>query len=370
MTATLRVLRMSCRARVAVLAVSMAIAGIWVPAARASSMMSADASGAPPANAFCNGIREQDEIWLVNVRPLCGSCDPAALAKDVQVETFVASGDSCRRCWQQSDLASLASASSATPTVIFVHGNQISPGDAKQEGLALYRRMVWASSSPTPIRYVIFSWPSSKIPGLLRDVRVKALRTRPAGYQLAWLIDQLPGDEPIELIGFSYGARIITGALHILGGGDLSGLSLASRQHPDRQPMNVVLFAAALHSDWLCPGHYHGQAMTQVNRMMLLNNCNDMAMEYYRFSTTCGNPQALGLCGPTCIDSAGAARIRQRDLSRWVSQHDLMAYICAPGVAADFWNYSQAAEAQPSIGHGAGAYVDPAPSPAPTPAMN
>jgi hypothetical protein len=339
MTATLRVLRMSCRACAAVLAVSTVVAGI----------MSADAlASAPPANVYSNGIRAQDEIWLVNVRPLCGSCDPAALAKDVQVETFVATGDGGRRCWQQSDVGSLASANSATPTVIFVHGNQISPGDAKQQGLALYRRMVWASSSPTPIRYVIFSWPSSKIPGLLRDVRVKALRTRPAGCQLAWLIDQLPGDEPLELIGFSYGARIITGALHILGGGDLGGLALASRQHPDRQPVNAVLFAAALNSDWLCPGHYHGQAMTQVNRMMLLNNCNDVAMEYYRFSTTCGDPQALGLCGPTCIDAAGAAKIRQRDLSRWVDQHDLMCYVCAPGVAADFWNYSQAAEASPS----------------------
>jgi hypothetical protein len=262
-------------------------------------------------------------------------------------------------------MASLAGANPVVPTVIFVHGNQISPGDAKQEGVALYRRMVWASDSPTPIRYVIFSWPSSKIPGLLRDVRVKALRTRPAGCQLAWVIDQLQGDTPIELIGFSYGARIITGALHILGGGDLNGLTLAARQHPDRQPMNAVLFAAALNSDWLCPGHYHGLAMTQVDRMMLLNNCSDLAMQYYRFSTTCGNPQALGLCGPTCIDPAGAAKIRQRDLSRWVDEHELMAYVCAPGVAADFWHYSHADESSMPMSHASGAVAEPSPTPMP-----
>jgi hypothetical protein len=348
MTATLRVVGMSGRMGAAMLALAMAIAAIASPAARATAMVFAEASaGAPATNVYVNGIREQDEIWLVNVRPLGGACDPESMAKCVQVETFVASDASGRRCWQQSDMGSLAAASAGTPTVIFVHGNQISPGDAKQEGLALYRRMVWASSSPTPIRYVIFSWPSSKIPGLLRDVRVKALRTRPAGCQLAWVIDQLPGDEPLELIGFSYGARIITGALHILGGGDLGGLTLAARVHPDRQPMTAVLFAAALNSDWLCPGHYHGLAMTQVDRMMLLNNCSDMAMEYYRFSTTCGNPQALGLCGPTCIDAAGAAKIHQRDLSRYVDQHDLMCYICAPGVAADFWQYSHAGEMSP-----------------------
>jgi hypothetical protein len=360
MTAIVRTLSVSCRVNAALLVVCLAVSGAFAPGARATESMVADRSaGAPVSNVFCNGIRQQDEIWLVNVRQLCGSCDADALAKDIRVEALVATGDSGRRCWQPADMASLASGSSAVPTVIFVHGNQISPGDAKQEGLALYRRMVWASSSPTPIRYVIFSWPSSKIPGLLRDVRVKALRTRPAGCQLAWVIDQLPADEPLELIGFSYGARIITGALHILGGGDLGGLALSSRLHPDRQPMNVVLFAAALNSDWLCPGHYHGMAMTQVDRMMLLNNCNDMAMEYYRFSTTCGDPQALGLCGPTCMDAAGAAKIRQRDLSRSVDQHELMAYICAPGVAADFWQYSHSEEGG-----------SPAQNPTPMPASN
>ena len=365
MTTIVRTLSVSCRVNAAMLVVCLAAIGMRAPTARAAELMAADA---PTGNVVCNGIRQQDEIWLVNVRPLCGNTDPEALAKGVQVETFVASGDGGRRCWQQADLAGLVGGNASTPTVIFVHGNQISPGDAKQEGLATYRRMVWASDSSTPIRFVIFSWPSSKISGLLRDVQVKAQRTRPAGVQLAWLIDQLPGQTPVELIGFSFGARIITGSLHVLGGGDLMGLTLAARQNPDRQPMNAVLFAAALDSDWLCPGHYHGQAMTQVDRMMLLNNCNDMAMEYYRFSSQCGNPQALGLCGPTCIDAAGAAKIRQRDLSRWVSQHDLMAYICAPGVAADFWHYSQASEGQPQMGHGAGAYAEP--SPAPMPASN
>jgi hypothetical protein len=363
MTATLRTLRVSCRVNAALLVACLAAIGLRATTARAAELMAADVStAAPAANVVCNGIRQQDEIWLVNVRPLCGSCDAEAMAKDIQVEAYVASGDGDRRCWQSADMGRLAAGSPSVPTVIFVHGNQISPGDAKQEGLALYRRMVRAGSSPTPIRYVIFSWPSSKISGLLRDVRVKALRTRPAGCQLAWLIDQLPGDEPLELIGFSYGARIITGALHILGGGDLGGLALATRQHPDRQPMNAVLFAAALNSDWLCPGHYHGLAMSQVDRMMLLNNCSDLAMEYYRFSTTCGNPQALGLCGPTCIDAAGAAKIRQRDLSRYVDQHDLMSYICAPGVAADFWQYSHAAESPIKMGHGEGAYASPTPA--------
>ena len=110
------------------------------------------------------------------------------------------------------------------PTVIFVHGNQITPCDAKCEGLAVYRRLMRHGSDAPPIRFVIFSWPSAKVSGgLLNDVRVKAMRTGPAGCQLAWLIDQMPAETPLSLVGFSFGARIITGGLHVLAGGSLGG---------------------------------------------------------------------------------------------------------------------------------------------------
>ena len=64
--------------------------------------------------------------------------------------------------------------------------------------------------------------------------------------------------------------------------------------------MNVVEMAAADHSYWLAEGQHHGLAMTQVNRMLLINNCDDTAMRYYDLITPGrGGPQALGLCGPT-----------------------------------------------------------------------
>ena len=229
------------------------------------------------------------------------------------------------------------------PTVIFVHGNQISPGDAKSEGLAVYRHMILHGCDAPPIRFVIFSWPSSKISGLLHDVRVKAARTGPAGYQLAWLIDQMPEETPVSLVGFSFGARIITGGLHILAGGSLGGCCcLSEHVHPNRPPMSVILMASALHSYWLAPGQYHGLAMTQVSRMCLINNCDDNAMKYYGFIEPglCG-PQALGLCGPTCISSDYAQKIMNRDVSCAVgSEHLLMRYICAPGDSGLIWEYT------------------------------
>jgi hypothetical protein len=299
------------------------------------------ASPAPAAdNAFINGIRAQDEIILVNVRPLGGCCIPEMLADSLHVESYQdPDGDGCRQ-WQAASMSLLQNADSSIPTVVFVHGNRITPGDAKREGVQVYRRIVRNATSAQPIRFVIFSWPSAQIPGPLKDVRVKAARTRPAGCQLAWVLDQMPADAPVTLIGFSYGARIISGALHIVGGGSLGGMGLADG-HASRRPVNAIYLAAAMDSDWLCPGHYHGLAMSQTNHLLLVDNCDDRAMRFYRFSTTCGDPQALGLCGPTCLDADGASKTTKRDVSRYVgTDHNLFAYMCAPGVASQCWHYS------------------------------
>ncbi|MEX0610501.1 MAG: hypothetical protein WD229_00150 [Pirellulales bacterium] len=291
-------------------------------------------------------MRLQDEIVVVNTRMLCGSCNPESLRTGLIVERYAASDEAGHRRWEASDLETFLAFDSSVPTIFYIHGNQITPADAKCQGLALYRRLMRYGCNEGPIRFVIFSWPSSRIGGLLRDVRVKAKRTGPAGCQLAWLLDQMPAETPVSLIGFSFGARIITGGLHILAGGSLGcGMELAERVNPDRAPVNVVLIAAALHAHWLGEGQYHGLAMTRVERMFLLNNCRDLALRYYHLSTTSGGrPQALGLCGPTRIGPEYAAKIQMRDVSRYAgTQHDLFLYLCAPGATAQVWEYTGAA---------------------------
>lgn len=298
--------------------------------------------GAFAVSAQAGGVRLQDEIVLVNVRPVGGCCDPGMLADQVRFETYQPCDESGGRQWQSTELASVVAADPSVSTIIFVHGNRLTSWDAKCEGLAAYRKIV-RQSDEKPIRFVIFSWPSAEISGPLKDVRVKAARTRPAGCQLAWFVDQLPAETQITMVGFSFGARIITGSLHILGGGSLGSMSVGELQHPNRLPINAVLMAAALNSDWLCPGHCHGQAMTVVNRMVLVNNCEDRAMKFYHFSSTSGKPQALGLCGPTCIDAAGAAKIVELNVSRYVgTEHDVFCYLSAPGVTSEISELSGA----------------------------
>lgn len=310
--------------------------------------------------AFVNGVRLGDEISLINVRPLCGSCNPDSLRTGVQIETYAATNEFGARRWLPSSLDDFLSFDPAVKTVIYIHGNQMSNFDAKCQGLQLYRKLANYGCGDEPIRFVIFSWPSAKVGGLLNDVRVKAMRTGPAGCQLAWLLDQMPAETPISLVGFSFGARIITGGLHVLGGGHVcNGLGLEERAHPDRAPMNVVLIAAATHAHWLGKGQRHGLAMTQVDRMFLLNNCDDIALNYYHFTTTDrSRPRAMGVCGPSRLDSEYAAKVRNRDVSRYAgSRHDLFLYLCAPGSVGQVWDYATtapgataevSAEAQPA----------------------
>ena len=97
-----------------------------------------------------------------------------------------------------------------------------------------------------------------------------------------------------------------------------------------------------MHAHWLGDGQYHGLAMTQVNRMFLVNSCQDIAMRYYRFIERRGNPQALGLCGPTNISAENAAKIEMRDVGRYTgSQHNLFL-LCGPGIVGQVWETSTA----------------------------
>ncbi len=308
----------------------------------AAGLLATMASAADTAGSvFCNGIRSQDEIVLVNARHLCGSCDPESLRTGLGFETYSPCDESGSRRWQPSDLESFLAFDPSVRTIIFVHGNRITPFDAKNEGVAVYRKLANYAGDGERIRFVIWSWPSAQIQGPLRDVREKAARTGPAGCQLAWVLDQMPAETPVSLVGFSFGARIITGGLHILAGGSLGGCTLGEHVHPQRRPMEVVLIGAALHANWLGDGQYHGLAMTQVDRMFLVNSCQDMAMRYYRFIQKRGNPQALGLRGPTYISADNAAKIEMRDVSGCTgSTHNLFLYLCAPGVVGQIWETS------------------------------
>jgi hypothetical protein len=339
----LRILRLPVRAAAALAALTCALCG--AKTARAESEIAAQrvespieildvatigrASEALDANAGDDAAGETrssqtDEVWLLSTRSIGTQCDPRVMASGMRCERREADGSWKRVSWS----AALAAFARPIPTVIYVHGNRVDDGVDKSQGLSFYR---WLAARKTDddasIRYVIWSWPATQIRGRIKDYEVKAARTRPCGWQLAWAIDQLPASSPLAIVGYSYGARLTTGALHVLGGGKLGDLELTERVHPDRPPLNVALVAAAVTAQWLRPEGYHGKAVSQAAKMVLVNNQLDPAMRFYPWSPMGNGATALGFAGVPGRESLGdfGKRIRSVDLSSTVGRHHALS---------------------------------------------
>ncbi len=234
--------------------------------------------------------RPQDEIWLVSARQvgcLQSGDRPALAAQRYDSEAG----------WQDTDVAELLQpASTDQILVMYIHGNRVASTQAACEGRYVYRLLTSNINDPVSVRYVIWSWPSAQIRGQLHDVRVKAQRTELGGYCLGWFLSQLPQQQRVSILGYSFGTRIATGALHLLGGGQLSGRALPSCERAAPH-VRIVMLAAAMHRNWLRPGSYHELAFSHLDFMLNLYNCCDPILKRYRFLYRGSRPEALGFTG-------------------------------------------------------------------------
>ncbi|MFV1966524.1 MAG: hypothetical protein ACC628_13955 [Pirellulaceae bacterium] len=269
-------------------------------------------------------------VWVVSTRHL-GSCQcEEEFRRGVDIHQLHE-----EQGWRKATLSEfLASGESVVTTLVYVHGNRFDWNDAIRRGMCARESLaIGDRNGAPPVRYVIWSWPSDQIQGVLRDVRVKANRTRCEAYYLAGFLAEMDPEAPVSLIGFSYGARIITGALHLLGGGALCGLGLD--EPPPRPPARVVLGAAAMHNHWLLPGHFHGFAFDQTDEMLVFHNSRDRVLKRYRLLDHKSRAKALGSTGlPACHGfDAISDRITQIDAGRYVGRsHAEMSYFCCPSL--------------------------------------
>lgn len=286
-------------------------------------------------------VRAMDEVLEVNVRQTGCSTDPEVLTRTVRTYEYAVAEGAGARQWMQSDLSRLTeSPADGRVTIFYIHGNKVDTSMARDRALRVYYRLVNRDACQQAIRFVIFSWPASEIDGLLRDFRVKAARTRPGGCQLAWVLNQMPPDARISLLGYSYGARLVGGGLHVLAGGNLSGTCDLGMPLVPRPPMRVVFIAAATHSCWFGPGGYHRYAMNQIDTLLMLNNELDPAMRFYHLVDKNCHPQAMGLCGPTSLTSEARSRVECYDCSNRVGRsHDLFKYTASAPTMSLVWNH-------------------------------
>jgi hypothetical protein len=273
------------------------------------------------------GLRPQDELWLVSARQCCD----VGLGVEPELSAQRLSGDSH---WQPADIHELYQPTTNEQiVVVYIHGNRVPSEQAAPEGQSVYRMLTAGVDDVPPLRFVIWSWPSAQVRGPLKDVRIKAQRTDLAGYCLAWVLTHLPENQHVSLLGYSFGARIATGAMHLVGGGALSGRMLPP--HPAiSQNTRVVMLAGALDNTWLRPGGFHELAISHLDYLLNLYNCCDPILKRYHvlYKRSCAT--AIGYAGMYTGDLGEVAeRIEQHDVCNVVQQsHEVENYLRNAGV--------------------------------------
>lgn len=268
-----------------VAALALGLVALAVRPARATVPPEGDEGGARVTDACQAGL----DLWVASTRRLPDICSPPTVAS-LAVERLVT--EPASRRWERADLDALFT-DPTRPLVVFVHGNRYDPADAKAQGLRLARRLADHGPGGASPRVVIFSWPSQKQGLLLKDGRRKYERAYAEGHYLAWLLGQVPAQQPVALVGYSFGALVAAEALEDLARGSPAGSPWGER--PGRT--HLVFVAPALRCDAFAPRGPFRAALEGVDRFTLLVNSQDEALRFFPLLEPAVRADALGLVG-------------------------------------------------------------------------
>lgn len=270
---------------------------------------------------------DQDRLWVIDSRHLTSEACQANLES-------VALRFSRLSCNGRTTPASMEEyfelMHSSRPVVIYVHGNRMESCDAIERGLFVYRETARYRAGTGPIDWVIWSWPSERAGILVKDAREKADRTDAQGLYLAWLLRRHSAQGlPTALIGYSFGGRVISGALHAMAGGALGRRTLPGDPITGAG-YDVGMVAPAIESNWMNTCGYHALATQNIDRLVLLYNQRDAVLKRYWLVERIRGSVALGYSGPKSfalrVDGTRLP-VRSRDCSPTVGlRHDEVDY--------------------------------------------
>lgn len=211
--------------------------------------------------------------------------------------------------WQSDDLEN-ALVDDGRLTIVYVHGNFMERNNARERALILNQYL--AQRSQRPYRLLMLSWPSTREPHPLRDVYENAESAECQALFVGWLLERLKHHSEVSLLGFSFGARAVTGGLHLAAGGTIPGFQYRSidrlwQEHgvaegsiesvPNAPRYRVALVAPAVDRSWLAQGGKHSKGMETVSGLINLYNSRDPILRRFRFLDRLSRPVAAGFAG-------------------------------------------------------------------------
>ena len=261
----------------------------------------------------------QSDVWLVNTRCLT----PPRCRCETFSKLPLYRYENCRLNRASID-DFVGTLTPDTIVCVFVDGNRISAADALKRGERMRRRIGCCQER---VRFVIWSWPTEKIAGPMRDIRTKICRSDGETFFLASWLSQLPTEQRISLVGYSLGARVVTGSLHLLGGGSYYGNRLSETQERSVYP-RAALLGSALPLGYITPRGAHGLALSNADRVLSISNSGDQALKFFKFVSSSKNAIALGYRAISPRSLGGLAPLlEQRDVNRTAGRsHDLNDY--------------------------------------------
>ena len=233
------------------------------------------------------------------------------------------------------------------PVCIFAHGAFTRWQDVWQDAEQTYQ---WLRSPcpQMPLNFIYFTWPSegicalasdnaftSPVPGL--DFFILGRRAERNGFYLADLIGALPPNSSVSLLGHSQGARTISSALHLLGGGTVQK---QARWNPADcgNRIRVVFAAAAVDHDWLNQDERYCCALNRAECLLNLRNDRDLALAVYPFRHPF-SARSLARAGFTRRDrrhlGEHECQVSELNVTPQIGHHHSWPeYLCRPEIAA------------------------------------
>lgn len=174
-----------------------------------------------------------------------------------------------------------ASLTPGVPVCIVVHGS-FTNWKGLCDDCAPVLHWIRSAAPQQPLHVLFYTWPSQG--GITYephiDVGILGMRASFNSIYLAELVARIPPGHPVCLVGHSHGSRMVTAALHVLGGGEVDNVRLTWPAPPDLR-LRGVLIAGALDHHWLDPGQRFDMALCRAEGLLVLRNDHDIVLTFY-----------------------------------------------------------------------------------------
>ena len=211
-------------------------------------------------------------------------------------------------------------------TILYVHGNFMERNNARDRVLIVNRYL--QAKAKEPYRLMMLSWPSEREPHPLRDVYENAQSAESQALVVAQILERLGNQSRVSILGFSFGARAVTGGLHFASGGSVPGFSSPLLYPASNQlsSYRVAFVAPAVDRNWIAQGGKHALALDRVDGLINLYNSRDPILRRFRFIDRFSSPVAAGFAGflgGPGLETIGAPRATQPlNASKRIEQYD------------------------------------------------